>query len=56
MASKDMLAATIGSLALSGISHPFWKMSMGMRDPVSKETRTTLILSHMTIFKDDYDF
>ena len=51
-----MLAATNGSIAPSGISHPFWKMSMGMRDPVPIGTRTTLILTCVTIVKDDYNF
>ena len=32
------------------------KMSKDKRDPLSKQKRTTLILSHMTIVEDDYDF
>ena len=52
-----MFAATSGSLAPSEISHPFWKMLMAsMRDPLPKGTRTTFILSCVTIIKDDYDF
>ena len=56
VAGVDMRAATSGSLAPSGISHPLWKMSTDTRGPVSKRKRTTLIFSCMTIFKDEYDF
>ena len=51
-----MLAATNGSLAPSGIGHPFWKMSTDIWDPVPERKRTTLILSCMTIVKDNYEF
>ena len=52
-----MLAATGGSLAPTGISHPFMKISTaGVRDPVPKGRRTSLIFSGVTIIKDDYDF
>ena len=53
---KDILRATNGSLAPSGMSHPFWKMLTSMRDLVPKGTRITLILSRGTIVKDAYDF